>query len=255
IVLGTINLACSIQFNENAWINLREYPGGAIGYLFGQQTAPILTLGNCTTIVISTMADGPLLYRVILLWNYRWYIILFNTLFYLVTVILSILTVVQIALPSSGMVPLSLGVWLILMIINIVFTLQIVGRIWFHRKQVLDALGPEQAKTLYTGIAAIVVESALPFTILSAVLLGLFGDSNTAQNLFVSLWVQLECIGPELIMLRVVLGRAWSQNTLRREKGTQLSTMQFGSNPAQRKMEIAIESGDNLSIREHDLNV
>ncbi len=107
------------------------------------------------------------------------------------TLVLSILTVVQIALPNANMLPLSLAVWLILMIINILFTLQIAGRIWFHRKRVLAALGPEQAK-MYTGIAAIVVESALPFTIPSVVLLGLFGDSNTAQNLFVSLLVQLE---------------------------------------------------------------
>lgn len=59
-VFGTINLACSIQYNENAWINLREYPDGPLGYLFEQQTTPIMTLGNCTTIIISTMADGLL---------------------------------------------------------------------------------------------------------------------------------------------------------------------------------------------------
>ncbi|KAF8915048.1 hypothetical protein CPB85DRAFT_452802 [Mucidula mucida] len=85
--------------------------------------------------------------------------------------------------------------------------------------------------------------------------LGPFRDSNTVAQDFVltSLLVQLECIGPELIMLRVVLGRAW--NTLQREKGTQLSTMQFESNPVQRKVETTSESGDNSSIREHDPDV
>lgn len=77
------------------------------------------------------------------------------------------------------------------MVVNIVFTAQIAGRILFHRRKLVDALGPEHA-SMYTGIVAVVIESALPFTIISIVLLGLFGDNNTAQNLFISLLLQLE---------------------------------------------------------------
>lgn len=105
--------------------------------------------------------------------------------------VLSILIVVQIAMPSSGMPPISLAVWIVMMAVNIVFTGQIAGRILFHRRKLVDALGPEHA-SMYTGMVAIVIESALPFTVISIVLLGLFGDNNTAQNLFISLLLQLE---------------------------------------------------------------
>ena len=55
---GTINLACSICFNQNAWINDREYPGGPFAYMIEQQSIPLLTLGNCASILASFLADA-----------------------------------------------------------------------------------------------------------------------------------------------------------------------------------------------------
>ena len=102
------------------------------------------------------------------------------------------------------MAPLSLAVWLILMIINIVFTGLIASRILYHRSQAKKALGEEGAR-VYTCVSAIVVESALPFTILSVVLLGLFGSNNVAQNLFVALLVQLEVSTLLSLVIRLML--------------------------------------------------
>lgn len=103
---------------------------------------------------------------------------------------LSVIIVVQVALPTANMVPISFGTWIVLMTINIVFTAQIAGCILWHRRRIRNVLGPDHAKT-YTNIAAIVIESALPYTILSVILLGLFGDSNSASNLFICLLTQL----------------------------------------------------------------
>lgn len=58
--LGTINLACNINFNESAWINERQYPGGPFHFLMEQQTRPVLTLANVATILVSFLADGLL---------------------------------------------------------------------------------------------------------------------------------------------------------------------------------------------------
>lgn len=59
-IIGTINLACSIRFNEDAWINDRNYPGGPYAFILEQQSMPILTLGNTCSIIASFMADGLL---------------------------------------------------------------------------------------------------------------------------------------------------------------------------------------------------
>jgi hypothetical protein len=58
--LGTINLACSIRYNENAWVNDREYPGGPFNYLVEQGSLPFATLGNVASILASFMSDGML---------------------------------------------------------------------------------------------------------------------------------------------------------------------------------------------------
>ncbi|KAF8891975.1 hypothetical protein CPB85DRAFT_1230641 [Mucidula mucida] len=243
-VLASINVACSIRFSQNAWINFREHPGGPLGYLTEEQTSALLTIENATSITITAMADGLLLFRVLLLWNFRWYLILFNGLFYLSTVTLSVLVVVQIAVPQIHMMPISFGVWLVLMVINIVFTAQIAGCILWHRRRIRSVLGPDHAQ-MYTNIAAIVIESALPFTILSIILLGLFGDSNVASNLFVCLLTQIACIGPEMIMLRVVLGRAWTHATC--NMSVEEGQMQFERNPEEKGHSVLVISRETNS--------
>ncbi|KAJ7625907.1 hypothetical protein FB45DRAFT_922612 [Roridomyces roridus] len=204
--MGTINLACSIKYNENAWVNERDYPGGPFNYLVEQQAIPFMTLGNVASILASFLSDGLLLYRVGVLWDFAWYIIVPPALFFVACIILSVMTVIQLALPNVPLPQLSLAVWIVLMILPIWLTALIAGRILSHRRTMIQVLGPSYAET-YTGVSAIVVESAVPFTVISIVLLGLFGDKNTAQNLLIPLMVQVECIAPELIILRVMLGR------------------------------------------------
>ncbi|KAL0065744.1 hypothetical protein AAF712_007227 [Marasmius tenuissimus] len=223
---GTISLACSIYYNENAWVNQREYPGGPLVYLFEQQALPTQTLGNTAAILASFFADGLMLQRVAILYDWNWWVIVPPGLFYIACVILSILTTIQLALPDqTNWTPLSLPVWIVLMILPMWLTALIAGRILYYRHELKKLMGTEAAK-VYTGVAAVVIESALPFTIISIILLGLFGDNNVAQNLFVSLMVQIECIAPEMIVLRVILGHAWTSQTLKPKKGLDINDVE-----------------------------
>ncbi|KAJ8083121.1 hypothetical protein PM082_008990 [Marasmius tenuissimus] len=219
---GTISLACSIYYNENAWVNQREYPSGPFAYLFEQQALPTQTLGNTAAILASFFADAttgchPIRLELV---GYR------STGVVLYRVFLSILTTIQLALPDqTNWTPLSLPVWIVLMILPMWLTALIAGRILYYRHELKKLMGTEAAK-VYTGVAAVVIESALPFTIISIILLGLFGDNNVAQNLFVSLMVQIECIAPEMIVLRVILGHAWTSQTLKPKKGLDINDVE-----------------------------
>ncbi|KAJ7716609.1 hypothetical protein B0H16DRAFT_1338877 [Mycena metata] len=203
--MGTINLACSIRYNENAWVNDRAYPGGPFNYLIEQGSLPFMTLGN--------VVHSRLVYVRWILWDFAWYIVVPPAMFFVACIVLSVMTAIQLALPNVPFPQLSLAVWIVLMLLPIWLTILIAGRILYHRQTMVNALGPEYA-TNYTGVSAIVIESALPFTIISIVLLGLFGTKNIAQNLFIPLLVQVECIAPEMIVLRVVLGRSWTATTM-----------------------------------------
>ncbi|KAJ7466851.1 hypothetical protein B0H11DRAFT_2047950 [Mycena galericulata] len=202
--MGTINLACSIRYNENAWVNDREYPGGPYSYLIGQQSVPFMTLGNTASILAAFMSNGLLLYRAGVLWNLRG-TCLFHRLQFFVACSNCHSTV---PLPE-----LAIPVWIVLVIIPIWLTALIAGRILYHRQTMINVLGPRYAKR-YASTSAIVIESAVPYTVISLILLGLYGSQNIAQNLFTPLLVQVECIAPELIILRVVLGRSWTKGTM-----------------------------------------
>jgi hypothetical protein len=96
---GTINLACSVAYNENAWVNDRAYPGGPFNYLVEQGNLPFVTLGNVASILASFLSDGMLvsimyhlstelsngsqLYRAGVLWNFAWYIVVPPALFFI----------------------------------------------------------------------------------------------------------------------------------------------------------------------------
>ncbi|KAJ3993832.1 hypothetical protein F5050DRAFT_1842514 [Lentinula boryana] len=206
-------------------------------YLVEQQSLPVVTLGNVASILASILADALLLYRAAILWNFVWYVIIPPALFFIACVILSILTVIQIALPTQvHWVPLSLAVWIILMIMPMWLSALIAGRIYYQKAKLANVLGNEDVNT-YTGICAILIESALPFTVISIILLGLFGSNNIGQNLFVPLLVQVECIAPEMIILRVMLGRAWTRHTL----------ATGGEHSPQLEMQFATASQDRTS--------
>ncbi|KAH7906881.1 hypothetical protein BJ138DRAFT_1161545 [Hygrophoropsis aurantiaca] len=88
------------------------------------------------------------------------------------------------------------------------------GMWWIRmRRRIGSVLGTEHGST-YTGVAAMVVESALPFAVGCLIFLALYAKGNTGANLFLPLLVQVQGISPQLIVLRVQRGRAWSKDTL-----------------------------------------
>lgn len=74
----------------------------------------------------------------------------------------------------------------------------LVVRLLHMRRRIQKVVGAEYGKT-YTGIASLVTESALPFAILSVILMALFAKGSTAQNLFVPLLVQVEVRSSSMI--------------------------------------------------------
>ncbi|KAF8880887.1 hypothetical protein BD779DRAFT_1398285, partial [Infundibulicybe gibba] len=212
-IAGTIHLACGIGFNEAAWISERGYPGGPFAFLTQQQGRPITTLESAAYVVVSTLSDGLLLYRVSILWNRKWYIMLPLGLFYITTVVLLILRVTQLHMKNPPhMINLGTITWTMLMAVNIALSGAIAMRILLMRRSIGRLLGRQHA-AVYTGVAALVIESALPFVIVSVVLLVLFGGQNTSQYLFIPLLAQITCIAPLLIILRMFLNQTWSSNT------------------------------------------
>ncbi|KAI0947266.1 hypothetical protein AcV7_009730 [Taiwanofungus camphoratus] len=166
---------------------------------------------------------------------------------YLASTVLSVLSVVELAKPEASLwarsaLNFNVPYWSISMALSILLTLLLVSRLLWMRRQITSTMGIEPGK-MYTNVAAMMVEPALPYSLVSLIYIILYGMRNTAQSLFLALLVQAECTAPELIVLRVVSGRAWSTSTRSQEP---MSEIQFNS-------EAQTESISNMAHRTNDI--
>jgi len=96
-------------------------------------------------------------------------------------------------------------------VINIIYTLLVTGRILAVRKQVVTALGLEHAK-MYTSVAAMIVESASLYTILGIMFIISFSLGSNVSNLIFLSISHVQGIAQLLIIRRVATGRAFASD-------------------------------------------
>ena len=81
------------------------------------------------------------------------------------------------------------------MALNIFLTLLLVSRLLYMRHKITSTLGAQYGKT-YTGIATMVLESALPYGLVSLIFIVLYSIQNIANLLFLPLLVQVQVCFP-----------------------------------------------------------
>jgi len=91
----------------------------------------------------------------------------------------------------------------------------IAGRLLSMHEKGKRVLGVEATKR-YTGLLAILVESALPFTVLGVVYLALYIKSIPESLAFADIWGCFVAMSPQAIILRVAMGTAWTPETFTR---------------------------------------
>ncbi|PPQ80602.1 hypothetical protein CVT25_001564 [Psilocybe cyanescens] len=214
---GTGNIAINMTFNEWAWIDFREYPGGPLQFLLEQQSNVVNTWGNAISTVVGFLTDALLIYRVHVVYQ-RWYVIVIPILSWIAMLILGALFITQAARPNSSLwshitLNFSLPYFSIAMATNILLTGMLVVRLLYMRHKIMKAMDRHHGKT-YTNIVSMVLESAVIYGVISFIFLVLYTKGNTAALLFIPLLTQVQCISPILILLRVARGRAWSNDTV-----------------------------------------
>ncbi|TDL20989.1 hypothetical protein BD410DRAFT_750293, partial [Rickenella mellea] len=202
---------------EQAFIDDRNVPGGPLGWLATHYGEPLAIFGNSAYVTANFLADGTLLYRLLLLWDYNRYVMVIPVLSYLASTALSILTVFQSSQPgasllTSNTVIFAIPYWSLSISLNLVVTLLIVPRLLIWRNNAINMLGLQHSKT-YTSIAAMMVESAALFSVTGLIFIICYAHNSSIQNLVLPVLGQIMCISPELIIMRVALGRAWSRDT------------------------------------------
>ncbi|KAI0739351.1 hypothetical protein C8Q80DRAFT_1111133 [Daedaleopsis nitida] len=215
LCLNTVYVATESVFGEQMWITNEDYPGGPGAYLADYASVWYETLGTAASIVLNLFGDAFLIYRCFVIWgDFR--PILFPSFLCFTSLCIGIAQLIASGHPHANYfagLAKKLGIaYTTAMISNqALVTTLICARIIYIARRCASAVAPLVRP--YTGAVAVVVESALPSTLFGLAYLVTFALDSELSVFFLSVYVMSTCIAPQMIVLRVVSGRAWSRRT------------------------------------------
>jgi hypothetical protein len=215
LFLITIYVSTESILGQEMWIVNADYPGGSAAYLAAYASVWYQTMGTGSGILIQLMSDGLLIYRCLVVWNDQ-RVLIFPCFIWLAALGTGILLLYSDANGNFFVgVAAQIGVayTAISIGLNIVLTSLICGRIIYHGRQSGQYLGSASSSTYY-GIVAIIVESAIPYSLSGIAFVTAYGLNSDLTIFFLSIYVMFGCLSPQLLMLRVASGRAWKKDTI-----------------------------------------
>ncbi|KAI0078575.1 hypothetical protein K474DRAFT_1593677 [Panus rudis PR-1116 ss-1] len=217
VALLTIDIAVNAVWGEMMWINGRDGPAGVPGFIATQSTVWYQALGSASVVAMALVGDALLVYRLFIIWGSNYWVVALPFLTYLAALALGILELYSAFIPggfffSGGAVSWGTPYYSIIIGMNVIITSLICARLLLLSRRIRDALTADNAK-LYTGVVAILVESATPYTVIGLVFLGLYAKNNNVGVAIGQVWAKLMAISPQMIILRVVSDKAWTKDT------------------------------------------
>ncbi|KAI0325798.1 hypothetical protein GY45DRAFT_1374472 [Cubamyces sp. BRFM 1775] len=212
VLLNTIFWTTQAYFGEMMWIVHSDYPGGADAYWIDFGSVWYQTWGMAACVVCNLLNDAFLVYRCFVIWNSR-RIIVFPGILWLASLAFSIGLLYESGRPDgnyfAGIATIFVTAYTAsTFAFNVVVTSLIVARILYIGRRLAFA---DEFK-VYIGAVAIMIESALPFTVFSAAYLVTYAMGSDISIGF-SFYAMFTCISPLLITLRVLSRRAWTRDS------------------------------------------
>ncbi|KAH9850938.1 hypothetical protein C2E23DRAFT_267740 [Lenzites betulinus] len=229
LLMITIYVAVQSVFGEEMWIVNADYPGGNGQYLADNAAVWYQTFGSAASIVLNLMSDGLLIYRTYVVWS-DWKVVVFPSILYLASAALGILTCYVSGTPNSDFflgkaADIALSYSTVVIGLNVTCTAFICGRILWVARRMEATLGRDVSRT-YTGAASLIVESMLPYTLFGIAYVVTLGLNSPYEIFFLSVYVMFTCLSPQMIILRVLMGRGWT-----RDAATSTGSARFVTNP------------------------
>ncbi|KAJ6602434.1 hypothetical protein DFH09DRAFT_899946 [Mycena vulgaris] len=217
LALLTISVFTNSVFLQFMWIDHRDTPGGPLGFLAIFSSVWWQTFGTAATQVTNFLGDGLLMYRCYVIWNSRWTVLIFPFIIYLGSIAMAMVMLVQSALPGSNFFrgqTVNFGVpWAALSVsLNVTLTAMITYRILRARSAIKEHRDPDDSLLVYISIAAILIESSLPFSILGIIFTVTYGKNLDVGPAFLFTWATFAALSPQFIIFRVAAGRAWTRD-------------------------------------------
>ncbi|KIJ44349.1 hypothetical protein M422DRAFT_47430 [Sphaerobolus stellatus SS14] len=233
-LLGTINIAALIRFNQLAWIDDRNFPGGPVGFLLGQQNTPANIISIATAIIMIALGDSFLIVRCHALWR-NIYISAGLFALLIAAIVISVLHFIQVVgvkTLSEDVLNLKFSIPFATLVtaLNVLICLLLLWRIFDLRRRLPSDLN-DIAKRQFKSLESVIIETAMPIGVLSFAFLMLYIANSPGSILVFPLLVQALGIMPSLIILRMMGGYAWSTRVLRTIGSSIVLRGQLGRTP------------------------
>ncbi|KAH9855681.1 hypothetical protein C2E23DRAFT_866755 [Lenzites betulinus] len=214
LLLNTIYWTTQTYFGQMMWVKHADYPGGMDAYLADNVAVWYQTWGSAAVDISNLMADALMIYRLYVIWDNR-LIAVFPAMIWLGALASALGSLYESGRPNGNYfagVATKFGTsWNALTLsFNVIVTCLISGRIIYIGRRL--GAGNEGTQT-FTGAAAIIIESALPFTIGSLIYVITYGIGSDIAVAF-SCYAMFTAISPQLIALRVLSRRAWRKESM-----------------------------------------
>ncbi|KAK7007384.1 hypothetical protein R3P38DRAFT_1668699 [Favolaschia claudopus] len=217
LVLITIAMACNLFFGQMMWIDHRDFPGGPVGYFSANIAAWYNTFGTAADVAANIMGDALMLHRCYVFWRPSYYIVIFPAMLFLASAVMGIIATIQSGLPGgdffNGTAVNFATPWLALTItFNVVATSLIIVRLVSALRSA-RVLGRERTQ-VYTGVIALLVQSALPFSLLGIGYLATYVTNSPESLAFAGIWGAFVALSPQAIILHIAMSSAWSSKNV-----------------------------------------
>ncbi|KAH7910126.1 hypothetical protein BJ138DRAFT_1114380 [Hygrophoropsis aurantiaca] len=223
---ATVVFATNSAFVQLAFINNRDYPGGPGAYTSAMFSSPVNLVSSTACVLASWCATGLMAWRCIIIYQSCEYVV--KRLIYgclsLVAVgfiAISLLWLVQVCSPASSpaqntmmSVNYTTPFFSTALVTNVIITVLIVARILIHRREMKRQFDPEDyAVCSYTGLPAIIIESASIYTASYLLFIISFATNSVSQMAFLQVVSHMDTLASFLIVYRVLQGKAWTRET------------------------------------------
>ncbi|KAJ8454764.1 hypothetical protein ONZ51_g12844 [Trametes cubensis] len=211
-LIGTIYLVSNIQLALLIFVDHRLYPGGPSSWLASHTETVANVIDIVAFMVCAFLADGMLLWRTYVLWDSRTAIMLLPLLLYLATTALSIPTILQLTCPHMGILHHTSTPFIALYISISISTTTLLHLLLVVRLVYMSYRSRwEGSAATYLSIYAMIIESAVPYAILSLIFLATYARHSDAQHAVLPILSQVMCINPEMLILRVARRRSLAE--------------------------------------------
>ncbi|RPD54560.1 hypothetical protein L226DRAFT_539293 [Lentinus tigrinus ALCF2SS1-7] len=258
LLLNTVFVATEAVFGEEMWIVNADYAGGMDAYLNDFASVWYQTFGTAASIVLNLLSDGLLIYRCWVVWD-DLRIVVFPAIAYLASFSLGMAQLWASGRPHTNYFAglaknLGIGYTSCIIGLEVFVTSLIAARIVYVGKRFGQSMGQDVVRA-YTSAAAIIVESMLLSTLTGIAYIVTFAMGHQLEIFFLSIYVMMTCFAPQLIVLRVVSGRAWTrdkssmfgQDTRLEFTGRSTTRIEAEISEKERGSRIMTSSGSNSS--------